>query len=94
MDTLSKERMVMTTEDRNYVSQEVKELLPAIFTDSTYSNMVADNIIEDVITDIEESADADFNYSDISLAVQRTILQKMGISVQFGTIIAYITYRT
>ena len=71
----------MTTEDRNYVSQEVKELLPAIFTDSTYSNMVADNIIEDVITDIEESADADFNYSDISLAVQRAILQKMGISV-------------
>ena len=71
----------MTTEDRNYVSQEVKELLPAIFTDSTYSNMVADNIIEDVITDIEESADIDFNYSDISLAVQRTILQKMGISV-------------
>lgn len=71
----------MTTEDKNYISQEVKELLPAIFTDSTYSNMVADNIIEDVITDIEESADADFNYSDISLAVQRTILQKMGISV-------------
>jgi hypothetical protein len=73
--------MVMTTEDKNYISQEVKELLPAIFTDSTYSNMVADNIIEDVITDIEESADVDFNYSDISLAVQRTILQKMGISV-------------
>ena len=71
----------MTTEDKNYISQEVKELLPAIFTDSTYSNMVADNIIDDVITDIEESADADFNYSDISLAVQRTILQKMGISV-------------
>ena len=71
----------MTTEDKNYISQEVKELLPAIFTDSTYSNMVADNIIEDVITDIEESADVDFNYSDISLAVQRTILQKMGISV-------------
>lgn len=71
----------MTKEDKNYISQEVKELLPAIFTDSTYSNMVADNIIEDVITDIEESADADFNYSDISLAVQRTILQKMGISV-------------
>ena len=67
----------MTKEDKNYISQEVKELLPAIFTDSTYSNMVADNIIEDVITDIEESADADFNYSDISLAVQRTILQKM-----------------
>ena len=43
--------------------------------------MVADNIIDDVITDIEESADADFNYSDISLAVQRTILQKMGIFV-------------
>jgi hypothetical protein len=73
--------MVMTTEDKNYISQEVKELLPAIFTDSTYSNMVADNIIDDVITDIEESADVDFNYSDISLAVQRTILQKMGISV-------------
>ena len=71
----------MTTEDKNYISQEVKELLPVIFTDSTYSNMVADNIIEDVITDIEESADVDFNYSDISLAVQRTILQKMGISV-------------
>jgi hypothetical protein len=73
--------MVMTTGDKNYISQEVKELLPAIFTDSTYSNMVADNIIDDVITDIEESADVDFNYSDISLAVQRTILQKMGISV-------------
>ena len=71
----------MTKEDKNYISQEVKELLPAIFTDSTYCDMVADNIIDDVITDIEESADADFNYSDISLAVQRTILQKMGISV-------------
>lgn len=70
----------MTTEDKNYISQEVKELLPAIFTNSTYSNMVADNIIEDVITDIEKKADVDFNYSDISLAVQKTILQKMGIS--------------
>lgn len=64
-----------------YIGQQTKSILAKIFTDNSYAEMVFENIIGDVCEDVETSADVNFNYSDISLAVQRTILQKMGISV-------------
>jgi hypothetical protein len=64
-----------------YIGQQTKSILAKIFTDISYAEMVFENIIDDVCEDVETSADVNFNYSDISLAVQRTILQKMGISV-------------
>lgn len=71
----------MNRHSRLSASIVVKQYLSQLFTDTEYMELVYGIIIDDVIRDIEESADADFNYSDISLAVQRTILQKMGISV-------------
>ena len=67
--------------DTLYIGEQTKSILAEIFTDNSYAEMVYENIIDDVCEDVETSADVDFNYSDISLAVQRTILQKMGISV-------------
>ena len=71
----------MNRHSRLSASIVVKQYLSQLFTDNSYAEMVYENIIDDVIRDIEECADEEFNYSDISLAVQRTILQKMGISV-------------
>jgi hypothetical protein len=73
--------MVMNRHSRLSASIVVKQYLSQLFTDTEYMELVYGIIIDDVIRDIEECADEDFNYSDISLAVQRTILQKMGISV-------------
>ena len=71
----------MNRHSRLSASIVVKQYLSQFFTDNSYAEMVYENIIDDVIRDIEECADEEFNYSDISLAVQRTILQKMGVSV-------------
>jgi len=38
-------------------------------------------IIDDVIRDIEECADEEFNTSDVSLAVQRTLMKALNIEV-------------
>ena len=67
--------------DTMYIEQTTKSIIAEIFTDHTYAEMVYEEIINEVVEDVETSADVNFNYSDVSLAVQRTILQKMGISV-------------
>ena len=73
--------MKMNKHSRLSASIVVKHYLSQLFTETEYMELVYDTIIDDVIRDIEECADEVFNYSDVSLAVQRTILQKMGISV-------------
>lgn len=64
-----------------YIEEQTKSILGRVFTDNSYAEMVYETIIDDVLEDVETSSDINFNDSDISLAVQRTILQKMGISV-------------
>lgn len=71
----------MNRHSRLSASIVVKQYLSQLFTDTEYMELVYGIIIDDVIRDIEECADEEFNYSDISLAVQRTILQKMDISI-------------
>lgn len=58
-----------------------KNILSKIFTDNSYAEMVYENIIDDVCEDVVTSAAEIFNDSDVSLAVQRSILRKMGIFV-------------
>ena len=67
--------------DTMYIEETTRSIIAEIFTDHTYAEMVYEEVISEVVEDVETSADANFNYSDASLAVQRTILQKMGISV-------------
>lgn len=40
---------------------------------------ITENILEDVIADIKETADEDFNDVDIEIAVQRVLLDRLGI---------------
>ena len=67
--------------DTMYIGQTTKSILSEIFTDYTYAEMMYGEIIDEVFEDVETSADVSFNYSDISLAVQRSILRKMNILV-------------
>lgn len=67
--------------DTMYIGQTTKSILSEIFTDNTYAEMMYGEIIDEVVEDVETSADVSFNYSDISLAVQRSILRKMNILV-------------
>lgn len=55
------------------VSYELKRL-----TDD-YASRIYDAIINDVISDIDECADDDFNDSDIHLAIGRAICSRIGI---------------
>ena len=67
--------------DTMYIGQTTKSILSEIFTDYTYAEMMFEEIIDEVVEDVETSADVNFNYSDISLAVQRSILRKRNILV-------------
>lgn len=67
--------------DTMYIGQTTKSILAEVFTDNTYAEMVYEEIIDEVVEDVETSADVNFNYSDVSLAVQRSILRKMNIFV-------------
>ena len=78
-DNLPKE--TLEDEMNEYIEDETKSILPNVFTETSYMNMVYGTIIDDVKTDVKECADKDFNSSDISLAVQRSILRKMNILV-------------
>ena len=71
----------MNKHARTSASIVVKHILSQIFTDNEYMELVYGIIIDDVIRDIEECADEKFNYSDVSLAVQRTLMKALNIEV-------------
>lgn len=71
----------MNRHARTSASIVVKHILSQIFTDNEYMELVYGIIIDDVIRDIEECADENFNFSDVSLAVQRTLMKALNIEV-------------
>lgn len=71
----------MNKHARTSASIVVKHILSQIFTDNEYMELVYGIIIDDVIRDIEECADEEFNYSDVSLAVQRTLMKALNIEI-------------
>ena len=74
--------MYTTTElDRMTIENKTFRILSRVFTDTLYCNDVTSTILDEVIEDIEICADEDYNDSDISLAVQRTLLKKIGCDV-------------
>ena len=73
--------MKMNTHTRTSTSIVVKHILSQIFTDNEYMELVYGIIIDDVIRDIEECADEEFNDSDVSLAVQRTLMKALNIEI-------------
>ena len=73
--------MKMNKHSRLSASIVVKQYLSQLFTETEYMEMVYGIIIDDVIRDIEECADEEFNYSDVSLAVQRTLMKALNIEI-------------
>lgn len=76
-DNLPKE--TLEDEMNKYIEHETKKILLNVFTETEYMNMVYGIIVDDVKTDVKECADKDFNSSDISLAVQRTLLKALNL---------------
>lgn len=73
--------MKMNKHSRLSASIVVKQYLSQLFTETEYMELVYGIIIGDVIRDIEECADEEFNDSDISLAVQRSLLKALNIEI-------------
>ena len=65
----------MNEEKRNEVREAIVNEL-AYLMDSEYRNRIADNILTDVIVDIEETADEEFNDSDIRIAIARVLVAR------------------
>lgn len=73
--------MKMNRHSRLSASLVVKHYLSQLFTETEYMELVYGIIIDDVIRDIEECADEEFNDSDVSLAVQRTLMKALNIEI-------------
>ena len=73
--------MKMNKYSRLSASIVVKQYLSQLFTETEYMELVYGIIIGDVIRDIEECADEEFNDSDVSLAVQRSLLKALNIEI-------------
>ena len=73
--------MKMNTHSRLSASIVVKQYLSQLFTETEYMELVYGIIIGDVIRDIEEYADEEFNDSDVSLAVQRVLMKALNIEI-------------
>ena len=71
----------MNTHSRLSASIVVKQYLSQLFTETEYMELVYGIIIGDVIRDIEECADEEFNDSDVSLAVQRVLMKALNIEI-------------
>ena len=73
--------MKMNKHSRLSASIAVKQYLSQLFTETEYMELVYGIIIGDVIRDIEECADEEFNDSDVSLAVQRVLMKALNIEI-------------
>lgn len=73
--------MKMSKHSRLSASIVVKQYLSQLFTETEYMELVYGIIIDDVIRDIEECADEEFNNSDVSLAVQRVLMKALNIEL-------------
>ena len=73
--------MKMNKHSRLSASIVVKQYLSQLFTETEYMELVYGIIIGDVIRDIEECADEEFNDSDVSLAVQRALMKALNIEL-------------
>lgn len=73
---------IMAGNDNDDITRQcIKNEIDVMFTDSEYAQMIYDIHVDDIVTDIKETADEDYNSSDIRLAIQRVILTRMGFNI-------------
>ena len=64
----------------NYIKDVMALLLCRIFTDATECLLVTNELADEVVEDIEETADKDFNDSDIRIALARVLQKRIDIN--------------
>lgn len=67
----------METKDKNLVREVVSAELAQVFTDNSERETIIDTVIDDVVADIDKTANDDWNFSDISNALQRVLYNKI-----------------
>lgn len=67
----------MNREKKEIVLTMTDGILATLFTDAQDRAQAVEAIIEDVVQDIEETADENFSLGDISIAIQRTVLERL-----------------
>ena len=70
---------VICANKESCVKSITNDLLSSIFTDDYDNALVTTTIIDDVITDIDETADKNFNDSDVRIAVARVLKRRLGV---------------
>lgn len=70
----------MKQEQINDIKDVMALLLGRIFTDATECLQVTNELADEVVEDIEETADKDFNDSDIRIALARVLQKRIGIN--------------
>ena len=59
--------------DTDALTNEIFDELETI-TEREYAQQIAENIVNDVATDIQETADVEYNSSDVRLAIGRVLV--------------------
>ena len=67
----------MTEEEKKDVYNWVNISLSSIFPDAIERDMIMVSIFNDVVADIETTADEDFNSSDIDIALARVLYKRI-----------------
>jgi hypothetical protein len=70
----------MTKYDKDFTKESLKTIV-AHFCDDIYDNYrIVNAVLDDVIKDIEETADVDtFNSNDVEIAFTRVLIKKLNV---------------
>ena len=73
----------MTKYDKDFAKESLKTIV-AHFCDDIYDNYrIVNAVLDDVVEDIEETADVEtFNYSDVEIAFTRVLIKKLNVEDQ------------
>ena len=69
----------MTKEQRDWTEKEVRTIIGFVSGDHYFVNSMTYAILDDVIEDIECSADINFNLDDVRIAIARVLMRKFGV---------------
>lgn len=73
----------MNKYDKDFAKESLKTIV-AHFCDDIYDNYrIVNAVLDDVVEDIEETADVEtFNYSDVEIAFTRVLIKKLNVENQ------------
>ena len=69
----------MIQEEQNFLRGTIQSILSSIFEDDYDNEIVTATIFDEVLQDIEETADEHFNDSDVRIAIARVLKKRLGI---------------